>query len=32
MSEQGIEVVLKRMKRVEKGLYDDFRFDDLDDL
>lgn len=32
MNEQEIEVVLKRMKRVEKGLYDDFRFDDLDEL
>ncbi len=32
MGEKEMEMVLKRMKRVEKGLYDDFRFDDLDDL
>jgi len=32
MSEKEAEIVLKRMKRVEKGLYDEFRFDDLDDL
>lgn len=32
MSERDMENVLKRMKRVENGLYDEFRFDDLDDL
>lgn len=32
MGEKEMEIVLKRMKRVEKGLYDEFRFDDLDDL
>jgi hypothetical protein len=32
MGEKEMEMVLKRMKRVEKGLYDEFRFDDLDDL
>ena len=32
MSEKEAEIVLKRMKRVEKGLYDEFRFDDLDEL
>jgi len=32
MSEKEMEMVLKRMRKVEKGLYHDFRFDDLDDL
>ncbi len=32
MSEREMEIVLKRMRKVEKGLYHDFRFDDLDDL
>ncbi len=32
MSEKETDMVLKRIKRVEKGLYDEFEFDDLDDM
>jgi len=32
MGEKEMEMVLKRMKKVEKGLYNDYGFDDLEDL
>jgi hypothetical protein len=32
MNDKNLDMVLKRIKRVEKGLYDEFEIDDLDDL
>lgn len=33
MSDKEMDVVLKRIKKVENGLYnEDYNFDDLDDL
>ncbi len=32
MSDKNLDAVLKRIRRVEKGLYDEFEFEDLDDL